>query len=111
MGLLSAARSTGADDAHRALDVLPALCGAGAGGMTDKTPNIRSGGNPEIPKGDGDVPVPSYTAAMPGWKIAAGAAMDARNTGSVPGGHRAARGDSTVHDVQGKGWEGSFHCL
>src|SRR5690606_30789683 len=79
MGLLSAARAAGADDAHRALDVLSALCGAGAGagGMTDKAPKLLSGGNPQIPKGDGDAPVQAYITAMPGWKRAAGERLDA----------------------------------
>ncbi|MCD9622843.1 hypothetical protein LUW87_03165 [Rhabdothermincola sp. EGI L10124] len=29
---------------------------------------LLSGGNPQIPKGDGDEPVQAYIAAMPGWK-------------------------------------------
>ena len=31
---------------------------------------LLSGGNPQIPKGDGDAPVQAYIAAMPGWKRA-----------------------------------------
>jgi hypothetical protein len=31
-------------------------------------PRLLSGGNPQIPKGDGDGPVQGYIAAMPGWK-------------------------------------------
>ena len=31
-------------------------------------PVLLSGGNPQIPKGDGDAPVQAYIAAMPGWK-------------------------------------------
>jgi hypothetical protein len=33
-------------------------------------PKLLSGGNPQIPKGDGDAPVQAYIAAMPGWKSA-----------------------------------------
>ena len=40
-------------------------------------PALLSGGNPQIPKGDGDRPVQAYIAAMPGWKRAVGRALDA----------------------------------
>lgn len=33
-------------------------------------PVLLSGGNPQIPKGDGDAPVQAYIAAMPEWKRA-----------------------------------------
>ncbi len=29
-------------------------------------PVLRSGGNPQIPKGEGDAPVNTYIAALPG---------------------------------------------
>ena len=32
-------------------------------------PVLLSGGNPQIPKGDGDAPVQAYIAAMPGWRV------------------------------------------
>ena len=31
-------------------------------------PRLRSGGNPQIAKADGDAPVQAYIAAKPGWK-------------------------------------------
>jgi len=31
-------------------------------------PALLSGGNPQVPKADGDAPVQAYIAAMPGWK-------------------------------------------
>lgn len=31
------------------------------------TVTLLSGGNPQIPRGDGDAPVQAYIAAMPGW--------------------------------------------
>ncbi len=31
-------------------------------------PRLLSGGNPQIPKADGDPPVQAYIEAMPGWK-------------------------------------------
>lgn len=39
--------------------------------MADKTPaepTLLSGGNPQIPSGEGDAPVQASIAAMPGWK-------------------------------------------
>ena len=39
-------------------------------------PKLLSGGNPQIPKGDGDGPVQAYIAAMPGWRRAVGRALD-----------------------------------
>ncbi|MCG8461810.1 MAG: hypothetical protein MI919_36470 [Holophagales bacterium] len=40
-------------------------------------PKLLSGGNPQIPKGDGDGPVQAYIAAMPGWKRQVGRYLDA----------------------------------
>jgi hypothetical protein len=40
-------------------------------------PRLLSGGNPQIPKGEGDEPVQAYIAAMPGWKGAGRAARRA----------------------------------
>lgn len=37
-------------------------------------PKLLSGGNHQIPKGEGDGPVQAYIAAMPGWKSAVGKA-------------------------------------
>ena len=39
-------------------------------------PRLLSGGNPQIPKGEGDAPVQAYIAAMPGWKRDVGARID-----------------------------------
>ena len=41
-----------------------------------KEPKLLSGGNPQIPKGDGDGPVQDFIAAMPGWKHDVGRALD-----------------------------------
>src|SRR3546814_7604923 len=101
VGLFSAARPVGADAVHRALDVRPALCGAGAAGdMTDKAPKLLSGGNPQIAKGDGDAPVQAYIAAMPGWKRAAGERLDALIENSVPGVQKAVRSEEHTSELQ-----------
>ena len=39
-------------------------------------PKLLSGGNPQIPKGEGDAPVQAYIAAMPDWKREAGEKLD-----------------------------------
>ena len=39
-------------------------------------PRLLSGGNPQIPKGEGDGPVQDYIAAMPGWKSDLGRRLD-----------------------------------
>ena len=40
-------------------------------------PVLLSGGNPQIPKADGNQPVQAYIAAMPGWKQDVGQKLDA----------------------------------
>ena len=47
-------------------------------------PKLLSGGNPQIPKGDGDGPVQAYIAAMPGWKRDAGRLLDDLVTNAPP---------------------------
>lgn len=79
--------------------------------MADKTPKLLSGGNPQIPKGDGDAPVRAYIAAMPGWKRAAGERLDALIEKAVPGVQKAVRWNSPFYGVEGKGWFASFHCF
>ena len=45
---------------------------------------LLSGGNPQIPKGDGDTPVQTYIRAMPGWKRDVGRRLDALITRTLP---------------------------
>lgn len=79
--------------------------------MTGAAPKLLSGGNPQIPKGDGDAPVQAYIAAMPGWKSAAGQRLDTLIEKSVPGVRKAVRWNSPFYGVEGKGWFVSFHCF
>ena len=37
---------------------------------------MLSGGNPKVAKGDGDLPVQAYIAAMPGWNRGVGQRLD-----------------------------------
>ncbi len=72
---------------------------------------LLSGGNPQIAKADGDAPVQDYIAAMPGWKSAAGAELDALIARTVPEVEKAVRWNSPFYGVPGKGWFLSYHCF
>ena len=72
---------------------------------------LLSGGNPQIPKGDGDVPVQSYLAAMPGWKGDVGRALDDLIVDAVPDAQKAIRWNSPFYGIEGEGWFVSFHCF
>ncbi len=74
-------------------------------------PKLLSGGNPQIPKGDGDAPVQAYIAAMPGWKGDVGRRLDALITRTVPNVRKAVRWNSPFYGVDGQGWFLSFHCF
>jgi hypothetical protein len=74
-------------------------------------PVLLSGGNPQIAKGDGDMPVQAYIAAMPGWKSDFGRWLDALIVRTVPGVHKAVKWNSPFYGVEGEGWFLSFHCF
>lgn len=74
-------------------------------------PVLLSGGNPQIPKGDGDGPVQAYIAAMPGWKGDVGRSLDALIVRSVPGVRKAVRWNTPFYGVEGQGWFLGFHCF
>ena len=77
----------------------------------DKGPRLLSGGNPQIPKGDGSGPVQAYIEAMPGWKSDVGRRLDALIERTVPGTKRAVRWNSPFYGVDGQGWFLSYHCF
>jgi hypothetical protein len=74
-------------------------------------PVLLSGGNPQIPKGDGDGPVQDYLDAMPAWKQAVGRQLDRLVVEAVPGVRKAVRWNSPFYGVEGQGWFLSFHCF
>ncbi|MCY4398806.1 MAG: DUF1801 domain-containing protein [Gemmatimonadetes bacterium] len=74
-------------------------------------PKLLSGGNPQIPKGDGDGPVQAYIAAMPGWKREVGRQLDALIERTVPDVRKAVRWNSPFYGIEGQGWFLSFHCF
>ena len=78
---------------------------------TTKKPKLLSGGNPQIPKADGDTPVQAYIAAMPGWKRKVGLRLDALVVRTVPGVRKAVRWNSPFYGIEGRGWFLSYHCF
>lgn len=74
-------------------------------------PRLLSGGNPQIPKGDGDAPVQAYIAAMPEWKSDIGRLLDALIEREVPEVRKAVRWNSPWYGVEGMGWFASVHVF
>ena len=79
--------------------------GSGAG------PRLLSGGNPQIPKGDGDGPVQAYIAAMPGWKRAVGEQLDGLIVRTVPDVCKAVKWNQPFYGLEGDGWFVSYRCF
>ena len=75
-----------------------------------KKPKLLSGGNPQIPKGDGDAPVQAYIAAMPGWKSDVGRHLDELVVRAVPGVRKAVKWNSPMYGTEEHGWFLSAHC-
>jgi hypothetical protein len=74
---------------------------------------LLSGGNPQIAKGDGAVPVKARIATVPGWKGAVGERLDALIGQCAPRLRNALRWISPfswVGDADA-GWFPSFHCF
>jgi len=72
---------------------------------------LLSGGNPQIPKGDGDAPVQAYIAAMPGWKREIGERLDAITVSNVPEVCKAVKWNSPLFGIEGQGFFLSFHVF
>jgi hypothetical protein len=77
----------------------------------ESKPTLLAGGNPQIPKGDGDAPVQAYIAAMPGWKRDVGRRIDEVIVRIVPEVNKAVRWNSPFYGVDGQGWFLSYHCM
>ena len=73
-------------------------------------PRRNAGGNPYIPKGDGDGPVQAYIAAMPEWKQVVGRRLDALLEERVPGVRKAMRWNTPFYGIEGQGWFLAFYC-
>jgi hypothetical protein len=78
----------------------------------DGKPVLLSGGNPQIPKGEGDAPVQAYIAAMPGWKSEVGRRLDALVERTVRGVRKAVKWNSPFYGAPDQeGWFLSYHCF
>ena len=78
--------------------------------QTPAEPKLLSGGNPQIAKADGDVPVQAYIAAMPGWKQRVGRWLDELIVRAVPDVRKAVRWNTPFYGIDGQGWFLSYHC-
>ena len=85
--------------------------GKAAAGRAASKPVLLSGGNPQIPKADGDAPVQAYIAAMPGWKSDVGRRLDALIVRTVPDVRKCVRWNSPFYGVEGRGWFLSVHVF
>ncbi|MBB1509311.1 DUF1801 domain-containing protein [Tessaracoccus sp. MC1756] len=79
-------------------------------GNTQGRPKLLSGGNPQIPKGEGPGPVRDYIAAMPGWKQPIGQRLDELIVKAVPDVRRAVKWNQPHYGNEGDGWFLSFRC-
>ena len=73
-------------------------------------PKLLSGGNPQIPKGEGNGPVRDYIAAMPGWKKSIGQSLDDLIVQTVPDVRKAVKWNQPFYGYKGQGWFLSFRC-
>jgi hypothetical protein len=73
-------------------------------------PKLLSGGNPQIPKGDGDEPVQAYIAAMPQWKRAVGEELDRLIVRTVPKVQKAVKWNQPFYGNEDDGWFLAFRC-
>jgi hypothetical protein len=79
---------------------------------SSRSPKLLSGGNPQIPKGDGDGPVQDYIAAMPEWKSEIGRRVDAIVTATLPGVRKAVKWNSPLYGAGEEGhWFLGMHCF
>lgn len=76
-----------------------------------KKVELLSGGNPRIPKGDGDAAVQAYIAAMPEWKRDVGRWLDALITRNIPNVQKAVKWNSPFYGIEGQGWFLGLHTF
>ncbi len=74
-------------------------------------PRLLAGGNPQIPKADGDEPVQAYIEAMPGWKSDVGRRLDELIEQAVPDVVKAVKWNQPLYGVEDQGFFVSFRCF
>jgi len=70
-----------------------------------------AGGNPQIPKGEGDEIVQRFIKAMPGWQSDVGRQMDTIITKRVPDVFKSVKWNTPFYGTDPKHWFVSFHCM
>jgi len=80
-----------------------------AGNTAGSEPKLLSGGNPQIPKGEGEEPVKAYIAAMPGWKRSLGERLDDLIVRTVRDVRKAVKWNQPFYGHDG-GWFLAFRC-
>jgi len=76
------------------------------------SPKLLAGGNPQIPKGDGEGPVQDYIAAMPEWKGEVGRRVDELVTATVADLRKAVKWNSPLYGAGEEGrWFLGVHCF
>lgn len=74
-------------------------------------PKLLAGGNPQIPKADGDAPVQAYISAMPAWKSDIGRWLDRLIVDTVPNVTKAVKWNSPFYGIENEGWFLNLHCF
>lgn len=74
-------------------------------------PKLLAGGNPQIPKGEGDAPVQAYIDAVPGWKQAVCRGIDEMVAQAFPGVRKAVKWNSPLYGAGEKTWFLGLHCF
>lgn len=78
--------------------------------MSKKTePVLLSSGNPQIAKGEGDVPVQQYIAAMPDWKHDIGRRVDDIVSEVFPDVRKAVKWNTPLYGKE-DGWFLAMYC-
>lgn len=80
-------------------------------GKGAKQVKLLSGGNPQIAKGYGDVPVQAYIEAIPGWKRDVGHRLDKLICRAVPNVCKAVKWNSPFYGVEEGVWFLGLHCM
>lgn len=96
--------------ARKAVAKKAAAKGAATGRRIAK-PRLLAGGNPQVAKADGDMPVQAYIAALPGWKRDVGRRLDALIVRAVPGVRKAVKWNSPLYGVENQGWFLGLHAF
>lgn len=72
-------------------------------------PRLLSSGNPQIAKGDGNLPVQAYLDAMPGWKRKIGHRLDQIMAQVYPDARKAVRWNTPLYG-KADGWFFAIYC-